>query len=234
MIKISFDVKKINYEKCFENLIPKVTKEYRESKDPKEIEKLIQRLGDDLVPVVNKLVGFLDTDTRDQIIAWLLETQQDLIISSANKALHDYLGVDAVMLGVVYVEDQPGTKLRLHAGQVRTDSTQLVDSPVLTGIVGGVAKLALMFSNPETVEKDVIKLLSSDYVKSKLISALSDSLNKAGLDITLSDVVVSADNGEGKIPRITDPDKDEGLLPDAIEDKIIDALVAWLKQTLLV
>ena len=138
------------------------------------------------------------------------------------------------MLGVVYVEDQPGTKLRLHAGQVRTDSTQLVDSPVLTGIVGGVAKLALMFSNPETVEKDVIKLLSSDYVKSKLISALSDSLNKAGLDITLSDVVVSADNGEGKIPRITDPDKDEGLLPDAIEDKIIDALVAWLKQTLLV
>ena len=80
----------------------------------------------------------------------------------------------------------------------------------------------------------VFKLLSSDYVKSKLISALSDSLNKAGLDITLSDVVVSADNGEGKIPRITDPDKDEGLLPNAIEDKIIDALVAWLKQTLLV
>ena len=31
---------------------------------------------------------------------------------------------------------------------------------------------------------------------------------------------------------MTDPEKDEGVLPDVIEDKIIDALVAWLKQTI--
>ena len=232
MIKISFDVQEINYEKCFESLIPQLTQELRSSKNPAELEKLIIRLGDDLVPVVNKLVGFLDTDTRDQIIVWMVEEMQDTIVDSVNKALHDYLGVDAVIIGTLYAQDQPGTRISLHAGQVRTDSTQLTDSPALTGIIGGIAKFAFMFSDPGAVEKDVINLLSSEYVKPKIISTLSDGLHKAGLQVTVSDILVSEDTGKGKIPRMKDPEKDEGMLPDVIEDKIIDALVAWLKGTL--
>jgi hypothetical protein len=231
MIKISFEVQNINYENCFENLIRLLIEGCRANSDPAELEKLIIRLGDDTVPVLEKLLGFLDTDTRDQLIVWLVEKQQDVIVDSANKALHDMLGGDAIIIGTIYAKDHPGTKISLHAAQVRTDSTQLVDSPALTGIIGGVAKLAFMFTDPGTVEKDVIKLLSSDYVKSRIISTLSESLDKAGLPITFSDIVVKEDSGE-KIVRMTDPDKDEGLLPDAIEDKIIDALVAWLKQTI--
>ena len=232
MIKISLEVQEINYEKCFENLIPQLTKDFKSSTDPTEIDKLIIRLGDDLVPVVNRLVGFLDTDTRDQIIVWMVEEMQDTIVDSVNKALHDYLGVDAVIIGTLYAQDQPGTRISLHAGQVRTDSTQLTDSPALTGIIGGIAKFAFMFSDPGAVEKDVINLLSSEYVKPKIISTLSDGLHKAGLQVTVSDILVSEDTGKGKIPRMKDPEKDEGLLPDVIEDKIIDALVAWLKGTL--
>ena len=232
MIKISLEVQEINYEKCFENLIPQLTKDFKSSTDPTEIDKLIIRLGDDLVPVVNRLVGFLDTDTRDQIIVWMVEEMQDTIVDSVNKALHDYLGVDAVIIGTLYAQDQPGTRISLHAGQVRTDSTQLTDSPALTGIIGGIAKFAFMFSDPGAVEKDVINLLSSEYVKPKIISTLSDGLHKAGLQVTVSDILVSEDTGKGKIPRMKDPEKDEGMLPDVIEDKIIDALVAWLKGTL--
>ena len=182
----------------------------------------------------DKLVSFLDTDTRDQIIVWMVEKMQDTIVSSVNKALHDYLGGDAIMIGTIYVEDSPGPKITLHAVQVKTDSSQLTDSPALTGIIGGVAKLAFLFSDPAAIEKDVIKLLSSDYVKPKIISTLSDGLRKAGLHLTLSDIVVREDTGKDKIPHMTDPEKDEGLLPDAIEDKIIDALAGWLKQTLTV
>ena len=230
MIKISFEVQKINYEKCFENLIRQLIEGCRSNPDPTELDKLIIRLGDDTVPVAEKLLGFLDIDTRDQIIVWLVGKQQDVIVDSANKALHDMLGGDAIIIGSLYAQDHPGAKISLHAAQVRTDSTQLVDSPALTGIIGGVAKLAFMFTDPGTVEKDVIKLLSSDYVKSKLISTLSESLNKAGLPITFSDIVVKEDSGE--IIHMTDPEKDEGMFPDAIEDKLIDALVVWLKQTL--
>ena len=231
MINISFVVQKINYEKCFENLIRQLVEECRSNTDPTEIDKLVARLGDDTVPVVEKLLGFLDADTRDDIIVWILEKQQDLIVSSANKALHDLLGGDAVVIGTIYARNHPGTKISLHAGQVKTDSKQLIDSPVLTGLTGGVAKLAFMLSDAETIEKEGVKLLSSDYVKSKLISTLSDSLLKAGVYITLSDIVIKEDSGKEKIERMADPEKDEGLLPDAIEDRIIDALVAWLKHT---
>ena len=232
MIRISFEVREINYEKCFESLIPKVTEECRSKEDPTEIDKLIVRLGDDAAAVVNKLMGFLDTDTRDEIIVWLLEKQQDVILDSVNKALQDMLGGDAVVIGTLYALDRPGTKISLHAGKVKTDSKKLAESPALTGISGGLAKLALKITDPETVEKEVIGLLSADYVKTRLISVLSDSLSKAGLHISLSDVTVRKDSGREMIPLMTDPEKDEGLLPDAIEDKIIDALAAWLKGSL--
>lgn len=230
MIKISFDVQEINYEKSFEILIKQLVEECRAGKKPTEIEKLIVKLGDDTVPVVEKLLGFLDTDARDQIIVWLLEALQDMIVGSLNEALHDLLGGDAVVIGALYAQDKPGPKLSLHAIQVKTDSKQLVESPALTGIAGGAAKLAFRIAESETIEKQAVKLLSSDFVKPKFISMLSDSLNEAGLHLTLGDVVITEDSGQEKIPHIMDPEKDEGLIPDVIEDKIIDAFAAWLKE----
>ena len=232
MIRISFEVQEIDYEKCFASLIPQLTEECRANDAPTEIEKLIVRLGDDTVPLVEKLLRFLDTDTRDQIIVWLLEDQRDTIVSSVNKAMHDYLGGDAVVIGTLYAQDKPGTQIALHAVQVKTDSKQLVESPALTGFAGGAAKLAFRIAKAETIEKEVVELLSSGFVKPKLITMLSDSLREAGLHLTLSDVVITEDSGEEEIPRMMDPEKDEGLIPDAIEDKIIDALVAWLREIL--
>ena len=229
MVKISIEVKEINYEKSFDSLITQLIKECRAKADPTEIEKLITRLGGDTIQVANKLIGFLDTDTRDQIIVWLLESQHDTIVSSVNEAMHDMLGGDAVVIGALYAQDEPGPKISLHAARVKTDSKQLVESPALTGIVGGAAKLVFSLTDPKTIEKEAIKLLSSDYVKPKLISMLSDSLHEAGLYITLKDIVISEDSGKEAIPRMMDPEKDEGLLPDVLEDKIIDAFVAWLR-----
>lgn len=230
MIRISFDVQEINYEKSFEVLIRQLVEECRAKSKPAELEKLIVRLGDDTVPVVEKLLGFLDTDTRDQIIVWLLEAQQDMIVGSLNEALRNVLGGDAIVIGALYAQDMPGTKISLHAVQVKTDSKQLIESPALTGIAGGAAKLAFRIAESETIERQAIKLLSSDLVKPRLISMLADSLNEAGLHLTLGDVVIAEDSGNEKLPRLTDADKDEGMIPDAIEDKIIDAFAAWLKE----
>lgn len=230
MIKISFDVQEINYEKSFEVLIRQLVEECRARSNPTELEKLIVRLGDDAVPVVEKLLGFLDTDARDQIIVWLLEAQQDMIVGSLNEALHNLLGGDAVVIGGLYAQDMPGTKISLHAVQVKTDSKQLIESPALTGIAGGAAKLAFRIAESETIEKEAIKLLSSDFIKPKFITMLSDSLKEAGLHLTLGDVVIAEDSGKENLPRIMDAGKDEGLIPDSIEDKIIDAFAAWLKE----
>ena len=230
MIRISFDVQEINYEKSFEVLIRQLVEECRAKSKPAELEKLIVRLGDDTVPVVEKLLGFLDADTRDQIIVWLLEAQQDMIVGSLNEALRNVLGGDAIVIGALYAQDMPGTKISLHAVQVKTDSKQLIESPALTGIAGGAAKLAFRIAESETIERQAIKLLSSDLVRPRLISMLADSLNEAGLDLTLGDVVITEDTGNEKIPSIMSAGKDEGMIPDAIEDKIIDAFAAWLKE----
>lgn len=232
MIKISFEIREINYEKSFESLISQLTEECRSKTDPTELEKLIARLGDDTALLVNKLLGYLDTDTRDRIIVWLLEDQRDEIVSSLNKAMHDYLGGDAVVIGTVYAQDQPGPKIALHAAQVKTDSKQLIESPALTGIAGGAAKLAFRIAKAETIEKEAVELLSSGFIKPRLITMLSDGLREAGLHITLNDVVITEDSGSEEIPRMKDPEKDEGLIPDVIEDKIIDAFVAWLRGIL--
>jgi hypothetical protein len=231
MIKIRIDVKDINYEKCFETLIPQLTADCKTKADPELFDKLIIKLGDDIIPVVEKLLGFVDTDTRDKIIVWLVEDQQETIVSALNKALHDTLGSDAIVIGSLYAEDKPGAKIALHAARVKTDSTKLDESPVLTGIGGGLAKFVFSVTDADTIEKGAVKLLSSDYVKPKIVSALSDSLHKAGLHLTISDIVIQEDSGKGKIPCIMDPEKEEGRLPAAIEDKVIDALVAWLKET---
>ena len=224
MVKICFKVREIDYEKCFESLIPKIVDECRSKTDPTELEKLIVRLGDDTVPIAKKLLGFLDTDVRDQIIVWLLEDQHDMIVSSVNAAMKELLGGDAVVIGALYALDEPGTKISLNAVRVKTDSKKLIESPVLTGVAGGAAKLAFRIAKAETIEKDAVKLLSSDLVKPKFISILSDGLRNAGLHITLADVVIAEDSGKDKIPCMTDPEKDAG------KDKIIDALASWLKE----
>lgn len=231
MIKISIDVKDINYERCFETLIPQLTADCKTKTEPELFDKLIVKLGDDIIPVVEKLLGFVDTNTRDQIIVWLVEDQQETIISALNKALHDALGSDAIVIGALYAEDKPGAKISLHAARVKTDSTKLDESPMLTGIGGGLAKFVFSVTDADTIEKGAVKLLSSDYVKPKIVSALSDSLHKAGLHLTLNDIVIKEDSGKDKIPRMMDPETEEGRLPAVLEDKIIDALVAWLKET---
>ena len=99
MIRICFEVWKIDYEKIFESMLPQLTEECRAKTEQNELEKLIDRLGTDTVPLMKKLIGFLDTDTRDQIIVWLIESQRDTLVSAANKALHDLLGGDAVVIG---------------------------------------------------------------------------------------------------------------------------------------
>ena len=68
MLKIKIEVREINYEKCFGSLIPQLIEECRSNTEPTELEKMLVRLGPDTVSLVDKLLGFLDTDTRDQIL----------------------------------------------------------------------------------------------------------------------------------------------------------------------
>ena len=139
---------------------------------------------------------------------------------------------NAIAIGGLYGQDQPGPSITLYVAKVKIDYKKLFDSPIFSGVLGGAGKIALQISKPETLEKTGIKLLSSDVVKPKFISILSDSLQKAGLFLTIGDIDLMEDSGIDLPAPTKDPAKDEGLLPDAIEDQILDAIAAWLKDSL--
>ena len=229
---IRLGIDEINYEECFQNLIPQMIADSSSQTELSELEKLLLRLGDDAVPVLNKLLGYFDTDARDQLFVWLLEDNQEMFTSTANDSMKELFAGEAIVIGGLYGQDQPGPKLTLYAKDVAIDYKKLVESPMFSGVLGGAAKIALQISSPEKLEKTGMKLLSSDMGKPTFLSILSDSLQKAGLILTLGDVELLEDGSVDMPAPTRDPSKDEGLIPDAIEDPIIDAIAAWLKDSI--
>ncbi len=228
---IRLHVQEINYERCFENLLPRIIEDFRRKADRSELEKLLVRLGSDAVPVMKKMLRYFNTDARDQLFLWLLEENQEAFVGTANEQLAKKFEGDAIVIGGLCGRDLPGPEMALYAADVNIDVEQLINGPVLGGVLGGAAKMALMISSPAKLEKKGIKLLSSDLVKPALLSILSDSLEGAGLILTLGDVELM-DDGAADLPApMVEPGKDEGLLPDEIEDRIIDAIAEWLRNS---
>ena len=83
-------------------------------------------------------------------------------------------------------------------------------------------------ANPETIEKQGIHILSSDKIRPRLVSLISESLRKSGLMLELRDLELQEDTSKW-LPGQTHEKKD--ILPDYIEDPIIEALAAFLKCT---
>ena len=104
----------INYEECFQNLIPQMIADSSSNTELSELEKLLLKLGDDAVPVLNKLLGYFDTDARDQLFVWLLEDNQKMFTSTANDSMKELFAGEAIVIGGLYGQDQPGPKLTLY------------------------------------------------------------------------------------------------------------------------
>ena len=114
-------IDEINYEECFQNLIPQMIADCSSNTELSELEKLLLKLGDDAVPVLNKLLGYFDTDARDQLFVWLLEDNQEMFTSTANDSMKELFAGEAIVIGGLYGQDQPGPKLTLFAKDVSID-----------------------------------------------------------------------------------------------------------------
>ena len=178
MIKAIVEVERIDYERCIENLLPRFVQKCASKESPSELDKFVARLDKDAVPVVKKIIRYLDQNARDQIIIALIEPHGDRLVQTANALLEDMLGGKAVVVGGFDMKDLPGPRMTLRATQVRIDYAELANSPLFSGgILGSAAKLALQMASPATIEKQAINILGSDFVKPKLISALSGLTN---------------------------------------------------------
>ena len=226
MLTIELEIERIDYENSVGNLLPTLVRGDTAGPEAGLAEKLLVRLGKDAVPLSKKLLSYLDVDTRDRLLIWLLQCHQRETLETLNSHLAEALGGNMVMIGGLAAEDLPGTRLKLTALQVSVDYDALLDSPALSGVLPGAARLALRLLSPQALEKQGIGLLGTEPVKTKVLSFLTDGLEQAGLILTLQDMQIS---GETAIP-LSDGSADAALPPE-LEDALLDALVAWMKDT---
>ena len=240
MLNIRLEIERIDYERSLERLLPKAVAVCAEKDSPGELDKFLAKLGADAVPVAKRLLSYMDVRIRDEIVVSLINTRAEKLTVSANAYLNEMMP-GALRIGGFRAEDQGGPRLALMALQVRADYAALLNSPALKssvdqlGAMRGPAKLAMQIGtnmSPDKLEKHGIALLTSDHVKPKLLSALSDALAEAGLVVYFRDMIVETSN----VIQLPDSmeetkGKNEGLIPDAFEEPLMDAVVAWLRDT---
>ena len=244
MLTIRLEVERIDYENSISHLLPQVVEHCAGRNRPSEIEKFVGKLGSDAVPVVLRLLGYLKDDVKDDILVWLISAHKERLRAEANEYLSQVLHGDIVRIGYFFAQNQPGSRLVLMASDIKIDYEALLESPVVAGSVEqlgersgflkGAAKLALQVGSKmsgDSLEKQGAALLGSERVKERLLPALAEALQKVGLSVAFLDMEVESGNVIALPEQMPDRAKEEGLIPDAFEDALIEALVRWMRES---
>ena len=245
MITIRLEIERIDYEKSVEQLLPQVTDRCTKAKEPGELEKFLAKLGPDAVPVAKKLLGYLDQTVKDQIIVWLTDVHREKLVKAANQTLEGLCAGKAICIGDLSAIDRPGPRLAIKASRVSIDYPALLKSPLMESVIDqvgpdgsikkGAAKIAADLGshiNPENLEKRAVSLLTGERVKTKLLASLSEGLMKSGLIIYFRDLILWTDTDAEPRNENRTSYADQGLIPNAFEDPLMDALCAYLKDSL--
>ena len=241
MFTIRLNIEKIDYEQTVGALLPSLISSLSRDPASSELYKLFSKLGSDAVPVTKKMLRYIRTDVKDQIIEWLLSAHRINLSSTVNGYMDEFFGKGVFSIGDIFAENLPGSRMDLIASGISIDYAALLGSPVIqdavekmsnNALIKGAVKLAMQMGSkmsPENLEKQVLPILAQDKIKEKILSALCDGLAKAGLFVTVKDIVFedNAVSQNVKKPAV----KDTGVLPDSIEDGLIEGIALWLKST---
>lgn len=241
MLSIKLEVGQINYRKCVEAMLPPLVEHCAAKENPNELDKFLAKLGNDAAPAACAVLDGMDVDAKDKMVVWLVTAHEERMRNSANRHLAELLGGPVIRIGRFVAQDRPGSRLSLQALQVEIDYAALLASPAVAdgieqiggehSVLKGAAKLAVQMGSrlpPAQLEKYCATLLNSEKVKGKLMSALTEALRQTGLDVTLDDFVV--ESGDVIELPASLPDPDEGMIPDAFEDELLNALAAQVRK----
>lgn len=240
MLDIKLEIGQINYHKCIEALLPPLVEHCAAKQQPNELDRFLAKLGPDAAPAACAVLDEMNTDAKDKMVVWLVTAHEERMRNAANRRLAERLGGPLIRIGCLIARDRPGSRMTLLASQVAIDYTGLLNSPLVAesvermggdnGILKGAAKLALQMGahmSPESLEKQGVALLNTKRVRSRLISVLADALCQAGLEIEVEDMAAEP-TAVIQLPGAMEPD--EGLIPDAFEEDLMDAMVAQLRK----
>ena len=208
MLDIRLEIGRINYRKCIEAMLPPLVEHCAAKEHPGELDSFLAGLGSDAVPAACALLDRMSTDEKDRMVIWLIMSHEQRLRNAANRHLAAYLGGELVRIGRFIALDQPGSGMTLLASQVDIDYAGLLDCPLVTegvehisgdnGVLKGAAKMMLSMGrlmSPAGLEKQGLTLLGTRRIKEKMMSAISDGLQQAGLDIELADMTAQISTG---------------------------------------
>ena len=238
MLNIRLEIERIDYERCIEQLLPKVIASCAGKAHPTDAERFLTKLGDDAVPVAKNMLRYLSVDDRDRTVVWIIESNEEKLTEIVNQAAQEF-SPNTVRVGLLQAEDLPGTRLSMRALQVNIDYARLFEIPAIResvdqmGLMKGPAKMMMKVGSgmsPEKLEKMGISLLGSDRVKKKVLDAVSEAIGKAGVAITFRDMVLE----NSDVIQMQGPVGNGGSdrwMPEEIAQPLMDAAAAWLKAT---
>ena len=237
MLDIRLEIGQINYHRCIEAMLPPLVEHCAAKANPNELDRFLAGLGADAVPAACAVLDSMNTDEKDKMVIWLIMSHEERLRSATNRHLAAYLGGPLVRIGRFAAIDQPGTRMTLLASQVEVDYAALLESPLVTdgierigtdnGVLKSAAKMMLTMGKlmpAAKLEKYGLSLLGSGGIKEKMMSAISDGLKKAGLDITLNDLTAEISRPAALSETMA------AQIPAGYEKELMDALTVQVQK----
>lgn len=239
-VDIRLDIAQLDHQACVRALLPRLVEHCAAKAQPNELDRFLARLGPDAANAACALLDDMSVDARDRMIVWLVSAHEERMRNSANRRLGALLGDNVVRIGRFCAVDRPGSRLMMQASDVAVDWQALLKSPVVgegidrlggeNSILKGAAKLVIQMGSHlsgESLERQGISLFNTERVKRRLTDVLQDALRQEGLDVTIEALTVER---SGAAPLPVQATADEGMIPDAFEDELLDALAKQVRK----
>jgi len=257
MISGTITITSVDYENSFQSLLPKLIQKSKTVENPGMAVRFLNKMGDDSLPIVLKIMAHMSDAEKEKLLLVMLDSNQVQINEALNKFLENRDFGNAIQIGEIHAVKMVGTEgFSLVVTGVKIDYDILLKTELVSlnidsyadmvaekfgvkgaGLLKNAAKFALHVGAekaPGMLEQKAIALLNKEENNGKVLNVLKEGLEKIGLYLTVKDIVLMQVQEEQPDSNVVDEavEADKKFrLPESIEESLMDAIVAYLKET---
>jgi len=255
MVNGKITITSVDYENSFRSLLPKLVQKSKTIENPGLFIRFLNKMGDDSLPIVLKIMGHMSGTEKEELLLAIIESNQVQISEALNKFLINHDFGNAIQINEIHavkMVSEEGFSLAVTGVKIDYDAllkTNLVSKNIDSytdivaeklggkgaGFLKGAAKIALYAGAkvaPGTIEQKAVALLNKKENKERVLQVLKEGLEKIGLYLNVKDIDLLHVQQEQSDPSVIDEVKDKKFqLPESVEESLLDAVVAYLKET---
>jgi hypothetical protein len=227
LLNIKTSIISIDYKQTLQKFLPGIIEKGRESQDGSAASRFLQKLDDEDINKIYKIIYGLPDDLYNNLICIITRLFYNEISENINSALQNQGYGGSLSIGGIVAAGGAGGRLILYVNNIEADFNSLLylsSEKMSNGILSWILKLispALSGKDPYKQEKKVLSLLQNSFVRKQLENMAEKSLLKSGIIIKLE--------GIGFSQTGINPVELEKL--SQIEKSFLDILVSIIKTT---